>query len=229
MGYGKANTVATGTQLKDSLENEFIPTFYPSQEDLGSLPEEHEQYYEDKLKHLVEPNPQGNPGQQIEVNVVQPIGYNEPVTLRKGDIHNSIAEIYAIAVEGDKQAVEHLILISIIAPNLVPDWVNPLELLIQSELKDSEHYLYALINTSRLDEALTIAEEKYMEGDFNAGKHLALFLLHDARFLNDQNPIHFSTWGVEMDKERALNILFDMCLKEHKPACNLANEKLVQS
>ena len=56
LGNNKVNTIASGIQLKGAIDNGINKTFYPTQEKLGRSHEDHEQYYDEKLKHLVEPS-----------------------------------------------------------------------------------------------------------------------------------------------------------------------------
>lgn len=55
-GSGKVNTIASGIQLKERVDNGINKTFFPDQEKLGRSHKDHEQYYDEKLKHLVEPS-----------------------------------------------------------------------------------------------------------------------------------------------------------------------------
>jgi hypothetical protein len=55
LGNGKLNTIVSGVQLKESVDNGLNKTFYPKREELGRTREDYEKYYDEKLKQLVEP------------------------------------------------------------------------------------------------------------------------------------------------------------------------------
>ena len=151
------------------------------------------------------------------------------VELREDDLGNSLAKISTLAMDGNRDAIEKLAMIRMVAPNALPDWIDPDELLIEYNFEGSDHYLYALISKYQLAQAFTVAETRYnSNGDFDAGKHLALFLSHDPLFLLDQDSTHFANMGIEKNTVRAQNILIEMCAKEHNSACNLLSELFLQ-
>ncbi|MCG8613782.1 MAG: hypothetical protein MI864_25005 [Pseudomonadales bacterium] len=222
-GTGKVSTVQSAVQLNDHAQEVLIPSFYPTTESLGNSHDNHVEFIKREHPELT------TRAQKIQSVDDMQLGEEDTVDIpgfRVDDIYNSIAEIYSVAVEGDVDAIQTLTVLGVVNPDIIPDWIDPYDLIIQHDLKDSDSYLYALISKSHLEKAFSVAEEKYRNGDFDAGMHLALFLYHDARFLKDQNPIHFSTWGIPQDVHRASRLLIDMCAKQHRPACDLVAEKI---